>query len=155
MDWSKKGLMFQYKKGLKSKVLDALVLVEDLKNMRELINKVVKINNRIYQREQANQRNVRQIPVKKALQQAARQWYGGLEPIDLSSTQESQCVSNSNRSWKPRSQGSNGQKLREQRLNQRFQQRKMFGQTLQQQQWFKDGACMNCRKQGHYARNCK
>ena len=43
--------MSQYKKGLKSKVLDALVLVEDFKNIRELINKVVKINNRIYQRE--------------------------------------------------------------------------------------------------------
>ena len=42
--------MSQYKKGLKSKVLDALVLVEDPKNMQELINKVVKIDNRIYQR---------------------------------------------------------------------------------------------------------
>ena len=58
--------MFQYKKGLKSKVLDALVLVEDSENMQELINKVVKINNKIYQREQANRGNVRQIPVKKA-----------------------------------------------------------------------------------------
>ena len=73
VDWSKKGLMSQYKKGLKSKVLDALVLVEDLKNMRELINKVVKINNRIYQREQANRENIRQILVKRAPQQAARQ----------------------------------------------------------------------------------
>jgi len=43
--------MFQYKKGLKSKVLNALVLMEDPKNIQELINKVVKINNRIYQRE--------------------------------------------------------------------------------------------------------
>jgi len=73
VDWSKKGLMSQYKKGLKSKVLDALVLMEDPKNIQELINKVVKINNRIYQREQANKGNVRQIPVKKAPQQAARQ----------------------------------------------------------------------------------
>jgi len=47
-------------------VLDALVLIEDPKNMQELINKVVKINNKIYQREQANRGNVRQIPVKKA-----------------------------------------------------------------------------------------
>jgi len=51
VDWNKKGLIFQYKKGLKSKVLNALVLVEDSKNMWELINKIVKINNRIYQRE--------------------------------------------------------------------------------------------------------
>ena len=43
--------MAQYKKGLKSKVLNALVLVEDPENIYKLINKVVKINNRIYQRE--------------------------------------------------------------------------------------------------------
>ena len=43
--------MAQYKKGLKSKVLDVLVLVEDSKDIKELIDKVVKINNRIYQRE--------------------------------------------------------------------------------------------------------
>ena len=65
--------MSQYKKGLKSKVLDVLVLVEDSKNMQELINKVVKIDNRIYQREQANRNNIRQILVKKAPQQAVRQ----------------------------------------------------------------------------------
>jgi len=55
------------------KVLDALVLVEDPENMQELIDKVVKINNRIYQREQANRENIKQIPVKKAPQQAVRQ----------------------------------------------------------------------------------
>ena len=81
--------MSQYKKGLKSKVLDALVLIEDPKNMWKLIDKVVKINNRIYQREQANKGNIRQIPVKKAPQSAARQWYKGPEPMDLSSTQKS------------------------------------------------------------------
>jgi len=65
--------MSQYKKRLKSKVLDTLVLIKDPKNMWELINKIVKINNRIYQREQANKSNIKQIPVKKAPQQAARQ----------------------------------------------------------------------------------
>jgi len=68
MDWSEKGLMSQYKKGLKLKVLNALILIEDFKNMWELIDKVVKINNRIYQREQANRGNIRQILVKKAPQ---------------------------------------------------------------------------------------
>ena len=52
--------MSQYKKGLKLKVLDALVLMEDSKNIQELINKIVKINNRIYQREQANKDYIRQ-----------------------------------------------------------------------------------------------
>jgi len=42
--------MSQYKKGLKLKVLDALVLMEDPKNIRELIDKVVKINNKIYKK---------------------------------------------------------------------------------------------------------
>ena len=40
--------MAQYRKGLKSKVLDVLVLVEDPEDIRDLIDKVVKINNRIY-----------------------------------------------------------------------------------------------------------
>ena len=40
--------MAQYKKGLKLKVLDVLVLMEDPKDIRDLINKVVKINNKIY-----------------------------------------------------------------------------------------------------------
>jgi len=48
MDWNEKALIAQYRKGLKTKVLNALVLVEDLKNIRDLIDKVVKINNRIY-----------------------------------------------------------------------------------------------------------
>ena len=48
VDWNEKALITQYKKGLKSKVLDTLVLVEDPKDIKDLINKVVKINNRIY-----------------------------------------------------------------------------------------------------------
>jgi len=35
-------------------VLNALVLVKDPENIKDLIDKVVKINNRIYQKEQAN-----------------------------------------------------------------------------------------------------
>ena len=38
--------MAQYKMGLKSKVLDTLMLVEDFKSIRDLIDKVVKINNK-------------------------------------------------------------------------------------------------------------
>ena len=51
--------MAQYKKELKLKVLNALVLIEDPKNMKELINKIIKINNCIYQREQANKKSVK------------------------------------------------------------------------------------------------
>jgi len=45
VDWNEKALMAQYKKELKSKVLNALVIMENPKDMRDLINKVVKINN--------------------------------------------------------------------------------------------------------------
>jgi len=48
MDLNKKALMAQYKKGLKLKVLNALIIVEDPEDMRDLINKMVKINNKIY-----------------------------------------------------------------------------------------------------------
>ena len=48
VDWNKKALMAQYKKGLKLKVLNILVMVEDPKDIKDLINKIVKINNRIY-----------------------------------------------------------------------------------------------------------
>ena len=40
--------MAQYKKKLKLKVLDALVLVEDPDDMKDLIDKIIKINNKIY-----------------------------------------------------------------------------------------------------------
>ena len=40
--------MAQYKKGLKAKVLNALILVENPDDIRDLINKVIRINNRIY-----------------------------------------------------------------------------------------------------------
>ena len=56
--------MAQYKKELKSKVLDTLVLVKDSKNMQKLINKIVKIDNRIYQRKQANKSHIRQTLVQ-------------------------------------------------------------------------------------------
>jgi len=61
VDWNKKALMAQYRKGLKTKVLNALILVEDPKDMKDLIDKIVKINNRIYQKEWANKRCNKQV----------------------------------------------------------------------------------------------
>ena len=40
--------MAQYRKGLKAKMLNALVLVEDPNNIKDLIDKIIKINNKIY-----------------------------------------------------------------------------------------------------------
>jgi len=75
--------------------------------------------------------------------------------MDFSGTQESQHANGNNRLWKPKSQGSNGQKPKEQRPNHEFQQRKTFEWTPQQQQWFRDGTCINCEKQSHYTRDCQ
>ena len=65
--------MAQYKKELKAKVLNALILVEDPEDIRDLIDKIIKINNRICQREQANKGHNRQILVQRVLQQALKQ----------------------------------------------------------------------------------
>ena len=46
--WNKKALIAQYRKRLKLKVLDILVLMKDSKNIKELIDKAVRINNCIY-----------------------------------------------------------------------------------------------------------
>ena len=51
--WNNKALMAQYKQGLKAKVQDVIILIEDAETLRELIDQLIKINNRIYQREQA------------------------------------------------------------------------------------------------------
>ena len=40
--------MAKYRKGLKAKVQDALILKNNLDNLRELINQAIKIDNRIY-----------------------------------------------------------------------------------------------------------
>ena len=48
INWNKKGLMSQYKKKLKLKVLKVLILIKDFKNIQKLINKVIKIDNKIY-----------------------------------------------------------------------------------------------------------
>jgi len=40
--------MAQYKQGLKAKVQDVIILIEDTDTLRELIDQLIKINNRIY-----------------------------------------------------------------------------------------------------------
>ena len=48
VEWNNKALMARYQKGLKAKVQNALILKDDLDNLRELINQAIKIDNRIY-----------------------------------------------------------------------------------------------------------
>ena len=78
-------------------MLDVLVMVEDLEDIKDLIDKVVKINNKIYQKKWANKGCNKHIPVHKALQQTLRQWYGGLELMDFSGIRETQKGDGKNR----------------------------------------------------------
>ena len=60
--------------------------MEDINIIKELINQAIKINNRIYQREQVN-RGLGIPVINKAPQRAPKQ-YSRPEPIDLSGTRE-------------------------------------------------------------------
>ena len=79
-------------------MLDALILVEDLDDMRDLIDKVVKINNRIYQQKWANKGHNKQVQMHKSPQQTSRQWYERPKPINLSSIKEVLKSNSRNRS---------------------------------------------------------
>jgi len=46
--WNDRALIAQYKQGLKAKVQDIIILIEDIDTLRELIDQLIKINNRIY-----------------------------------------------------------------------------------------------------------
>ena len=64
--------------------------MEDTNSITGLIKQVIKINNRIFQRERANKgNNSKPMPVHKAPQQVQKLWYG-VEPMDLNSTQKYQ-----------------------------------------------------------------
>ena len=50
-----------------------LVLVEDLKDMKDLINKMIKIDNRIYQKKWANKKCDKHVLMHKSPQQILKQ----------------------------------------------------------------------------------
>jgi hypothetical protein len=155
VEWNDKALMAQYKQGLKAKVQDAIILMEDADTLRELIDQAIKIDNRIYQREQTKKGQDR-VPQSYKAQNTHRQSqkpWNGPEPMDLSGTRESKRWNK--KPWKPRGQGSSDRRTREQRPNQGSQEQKTFRRTPQQNDWFKSGACINCGKQGHFARDCR
>ena len=58
--------MAKYYQRLKSKVQDILILIKDTDNIIDLIKQVIKINNRIFQRERANKGNSKPIPIYRA-----------------------------------------------------------------------------------------
>ena len=56
-NWNKKALIVKYHQKLKLKVQDALILIKGTNSIIDLIKQVIKINNRIFQKERANKSN--------------------------------------------------------------------------------------------------
>ena len=52
-EWNNKALMVQYRQGLKLGVQNIIILIEDLKDIKELIKQTIKVDNRIYQSKKA------------------------------------------------------------------------------------------------------
>jgi hypothetical protein len=69
-----------------------MISMEDPKNMRDLIEQAIKIDNRLYQSDRARKGLEKALALYKTQtthQQAQKLWYGA-EPMDLSTTRESQ-----------------------------------------------------------------
>ena len=45
--------MVQYRQGLKAEIQNAIISIKDLKDIKELIKQVIKVDNRIYQSKRA------------------------------------------------------------------------------------------------------
>ena len=58
--------MAKYKQGLKSKIQNALIYMQDVKSIWELIDQAVKIDNKVYQRKKLNKMQTK--PTQKSLQ---------------------------------------------------------------------------------------
>ena len=61
--------------------------MEDIKNIRTLINQAIKIDYRIYQREKTSKASVKTTPVYKAPQQVQKLQYG-IELMDFNRIKE-------------------------------------------------------------------
>ena len=58
--------MAKYYRGLKLKVQNVLILIEDIEDIRSLINQAIKIDIRIYQRERASKGSNITMPMHRA-----------------------------------------------------------------------------------------
>ena len=58
--------MAQYRQGLKAEVQNAIISIEDFKDIKELIKQVIKINNRIYQSKRAKRKLNKLLQVYKS-----------------------------------------------------------------------------------------
>ena len=47
-EWNDKILIAWYRQGLKAEVQNMIILIEDSKDIKELIKQVIKVDNRIY-----------------------------------------------------------------------------------------------------------
>ena len=59
--------MAKYCRGLKSKVQNILILMEDAEDITSLIKQTIKIDNRIFQKERVNKGSNKTTPVYRVL----------------------------------------------------------------------------------------
>ena len=60
-EWNNKALIVQYRQRLKAEIQNTIILMEDPKDIRELIKQAIKIDNRIYQNKRAK-RELSRLP---------------------------------------------------------------------------------------------
>ena len=65
-EWNDKILMVQYRQRLKAEVQNAIILMENLNNIRELIKQAIKVDNRIYQSKKTKKKLGKLLQVYKS-----------------------------------------------------------------------------------------
>ena len=53
IEWNNKALIAWYRQRLKAEVQNIIILIENPKDIRELIKQIIKVDNRIYQSKKA------------------------------------------------------------------------------------------------------
>src|SRR5579871_328069 len=126
LDWDENALIAQYYKGLKESLKDELARQERPDRLRELIEVVVRLDNRLYERklEKSSGPKIKYHGERKIKPRNSQQSWG--EPMEIDTVNKGPT---------------------------RYQKRGRL--TPEQREWFKKGACLKCGKQGHRAKACR
>src|SRR5579871_4577319 len=126
LDWDENALIAQYYKGLKESLKDELARQERPDRLRELIEVVVRLDNRLYERklEKSSGPKIKYHGECKIKPRTSQQSWS--DPMEIDTVNKGST---------------------------RYQKRGRL--TPEQREWFKKGACLKCGKQGHRAKACR